>query len=235
MSCPTPKDSGEDGGISSSVPVLDSTSSSSILGGPSRHSSPSKPAFLCPSPPGSMAPNIYAKSTSPNCGISLQAEFFLSPLTTAVNYNRVARTWVTARRSEIETQRKEERGLKEGLENVFVLHGRQVTYTYADLPRHSQPLWMMKMEKWQQGWIVCIWPILSKVTLASPNQYVLQPVRSKSAANCIVYKHLIRYGGTFSTLGLGVSDMLAKAAPSEGELRRKCFALAHPLHVFSML
>lgn len=112
MSCPTPKDSEEDCGISSSVPVLDPTSSSSILGGPSKHSSPSKPAFLCPSPPGSVAPNIYAKSTSPNCGISLQAEFFLSPLTTAVNYNPVARTWVTARRSDIETQRKEERGLK---------------------------------------------------------------------------------------------------------------------------
>lgn len=170
MSCPTPKDSEEDCGISSSVPVLDPTSSSSILGGPSRHSSPSKPAFLCPSPPGSAAPNIYAKSTSPNCGISLQAEFFLSPLTTAVNYNPVARTWVTARRSDIETQRKEERGLKKCLEKVFVLHGRHDTYTHADLPRDGQALRTMRTGKWEQGWIVCVWAILSKVTPACSSQ-----------------------------------------------------------------
>lgn len=73
-------------GRGSSVCVFDLASPSSISGGPDRPGSPSKTPFFCPAPLGRAAPNIYAKSTSPNCRISLQAKFFLSPLTTAVNY-----------------------------------------------------------------------------------------------------------------------------------------------------
>lgn len=66
---------------------LDPTSPCNVVGGLSRPGSPSKTAFFCPAPLGRVTPIIYAKSTSPNCGISFQAKFLLSPLTTALNYN----------------------------------------------------------------------------------------------------------------------------------------------------
>lgn len=87
MSCVTSKDSVEDlwqGFLC--VCILNPTSpftSQEVwagLAGPQR-----RPSFaLCPW--GGQPPNSYAKSTSPNCRIGLQAKFFLSPLTTAVNY-----------------------------------------------------------------------------------------------------------------------------------------------------
>lgn len=94
-----------------SVCVLEPTSPSppalNISGGLARPGRPSKAPFFCPAPLGRAAPNIYAKSTSPNCRISLQPKFFLSPLTTAVNYKSKRRgvwVWVTGRRGNIETQ-----------------------------------------------------------------------------------------------------------------------------------
>lgn len=98
-----------------------------ISGGPSRPGSPSKTPFFCPVPLGRPAPNIYAKSTSPNCRISLQAKFLLSPLTTAVNYKSSAGVWVTARRGDLETQRKGEK--KPGNISSYITEARMRMHT----------------------------------------------------------------------------------------------------------
>lgn len=93
-------------GKRSSVCALDPTSSSNFSGGPVKAGSPSKTPFFCPSPPGRAASNIYAKSTSPNCRISLQTKFLLSPLTTAVNYKAGrggAQMWATVRGGDAES------------------------------------------------------------------------------------------------------------------------------------
>lgn len=137
-------------GSGSSACVLNPTSPSSISGGPSRPGSPSKSPFFCPVPLGRAAPNIYAKSTSPNCKISLQTKFFLSPLPTAVNYKSgrgVVWVWVTARRGDLEAQRKEKR--KKKAWKHFKLHHRYNTHVHAhrrirlfaaDLPDYSKSL-----------------------------------------------------------------------------------------------
>lgn len=67
-----------------------------------------KDALHLPRAPGEGSPNSYAKSTSPNWRISLQAKFFLSTLTTAVNYKSSSHVWmsVTARRGDTERWRK---------------------------------------------------------------------------------------------------------------------------------
>lgn len=62
MSCSTPKDSGEDRGISSSVPVLEPASSSSILGGPPRHGMSLKAGLLVPRAPWERSPPTFMQS-----------------------------------------------------------------------------------------------------------------------------------------------------------------------------
>lgn len=108
-------------GRSSSLCVLDPTSSSGISGGPARPGSPSKTAFFCPLSLGSAASDIYAKSTSINCGVSLQAKFLLSPLTTAVNYK--------TGRGVFELEWQWEEAKKRSPETFFVHHKLKTTHT----------------------------------------------------------------------------------------------------------
>lgn len=169
---------GRTDGSGSSVCVLNPTSPSSISGAPSRPGSPSKSPFFCPVPLGRAAPNIYAKSTSPNCKISLQTKFFLSPLPTAVNYKSgggVVWVWVTARRGDLEARRKEKRKKKKEPGNISSYitdthnkhtHAhRRIRLFSEDLPDYSKSL--LRWSLWwgfavMKAWIRAVTNTLSK-------------------------------------------------------------------------
>lgn len=127
--------------------ILDPTSPCNVVGGPSRPGSPSKTAFFCPAPLGRVTPNIYAKSTSPNCRIGLQAKFLLSPLTTAVNYNSGERGVSDGGgryRRHRQCRSAAETG-SAGLEIFQVTPQVQHTHMHVDLPDYSKPLfhWLL--------------------------------------------------------------------------------------------
>lgn len=137
MSCVAPKDSGKvswNGVLAVCFrPHFPPPTSQEVrpgLAAPQR-----RPSFaLCPlggQPPDPQ--HLCKKSTSPNCRIGLQAKFFLSPLTTAVNYESSIGVfqWVTARRGDIETRR---RGGKKSLETFQVTS--QIHYTLANTHTH---------------------------------------------------------------------------------------------------
>ena len=82
-----------------------------------------RPSFALHPSGGQPPQHLCKKSTSPNCRIGLQAKFFLSPLTTAVNYKSSRGVfdgvWVTARRGDVGAQRKA--GGKKKLETFQVI------------------------------------------------------------------------------------------------------------------
>lgn len=90
MSCPAPTGGGGEAGncgISSSVPARAHFLLQHLRRSARARPGPQSRPSLAPRPLGARPPNIYAKSTRPNCGIGLLAQFSSSPLTTALNYN----------------------------------------------------------------------------------------------------------------------------------------------------